>query len=87
MIDSRLDLEPALALELPVIATSYDTRHPGCRRSTLGYHGAVDLEEVLGLAPDLIVCVNLDSEMWPAPKLLDIAPVINTESRFRGRRT
>ncbi|MBU4615961.1 ABC transporter substrate-binding protein [Rhodococcus sp. GG48] len=80
VIDSRLDLEPALALELPVIATSYDTPAPWLPPVDARVLTApVDLEEVLGLAPDLIVCVNLDSEMWPAPKLLDIAPVITTE--------
>ncbi|NKW63176.1 hypothetical protein GS937_01340, partial [Rhodococcus hoagii] len=64
VIDSRLDLEPALALELPVIATSYDTPAPWLPPVDARVLTApVDLEEVLGLAPDLIVCVNLDSEM------------------------
>lgn len=80
VIDSRLDLEPALALELPVIATSYDNPAPWLPPVDARLLAApVNLEEVLGLAPDLIVCVNLDNDMWPAPKLLDIAPVITTE--------
>lgn len=83
VIDSRLDLEPALALELPVIAHSYDAPAPWLPKITAEEIASpVNLEQVLRLQPDLIVCVNLDNEMWPAPALLDIAPVITTEFKM-----
>lgn len=80
VVDSRLDLEPALALELPVIAHSYDAPAPWLPGTTAKEIASpVNFEEVLALAPDLIVCVNLDIDTWPARALLEIAPVVTTE--------
>ena len=80
-IDSRLDLEPAVALDLSLIATSYNAPEawvPAPADLTL-LAPPVDIEAVAALEPDLIICVNLDSEWWPAPTLNNIAPVLTTE--------
>ena len=86
-IDSRLDLEPAIALDLPVIATSYDHPLPWVPvdPDLPLLEAPVDIEAVATLNPDLIVCVNLDSEMWPAPTLNRIAPVITTDFAIHWR--
>lgn len=86
-IDSRLDLEPAIALDLPVIATSYDHPLPWVPvdPELPLLEAPVDIEAVAPLQPDLIVCVNLDSEMWPAPTLNKIAPVITTDFAIHWR--
>ena len=86
-IDSRLDLEPAIALNLPVIATCYDnpTAWVPTSPDLLAFPGIVDVEQVAALEPDLIICVNLDNEWWPAPTLNQIAPVVTTEFEIHWR--
>lgn len=80
-VDSRLELEPALALGLPVVGHGYDQPAPWVPappNST--FVGApVDLEQVLRLEPDLVLCTNLDNETWPSRRLAEIAPVLTTE--------
>jgi iron complex transport system substrate-binding protein len=80
-IDSRLDLEPALALGLNVIGHAYDKPWPWVPAGDgLTFVGeAPDLEKVLALDPDLIICTDVgdgDSEWWPINRLKDVAPVL-----------
>jgi len=80
-IDSRLDLEPAVALGLNLVGHAYGPPEawvpvpPG-----LAFVGEVpDLEAVLSLDPDLIICTDVgdpDSEWWPINRLKTVAPVL-----------
>lgn len=79
-IDHRLDLEPALALGLPVIGYSLrDNLNPwvpiaeGTR-----FIGTPPTQElILAQEPDLIFCTDIPgSEMWPIDRLSAVAPVI-----------
>lgn len=80
VIDTRLDLEPAVALGLPIIAYSYFQQI----EPWVPYQGASTFigtppsrEAVLALEPDLIVCTDLPgTDMWPIDKLADVAPVL-----------
>lgn len=81
-IDSRLDLQPALALGLPVVG--YAHSQPGSWVPVpegLEFYGSeVNIEQVLASDPDLIICAGYDpdSVWWPANKLRAIAPVVPT---------
>lgn len=81
-IDSRLDLQPALALGLPVVGYGHSV--PGAWVPVpegLEFYGSeVNIEQVLASEPDLIICADYDpdSVWWPANKLRDIAPVVPT---------
>lgn len=81
-IDSRLDLQPALALGLPVVG--YGHSQPGSWvpvPAGLEFYGSeVNIEQVLASDPDLIICADYDpdSVWWPANKLREIAPVVPT---------
>ncbi len=81
-IDSRLDLQPALALGLPVVGYGHST--PGSWVPVpegLEFYGSeVNIEQVLASDPDLIICADYDpdSVWWPANRLRDIAPVVTT---------
>lgn len=81
-IDSRLDLQPALALGLPVIGYSHSV--PGdwvpVPKDAQFYGAPLDMEAVLASEPDLILCVDYDraSEWWPIDRLAAIAPVLPT---------
>lgn len=79
-IDSRLDLEPALALQLPVVATSYAAPEGWVPNTSAVKELAAPpkLEEVAAEQPDLILCtdVGADSEWWPIKDLVKIAPVL-----------
>lgn len=81
-IDSRLDLQPALALGLPVVG--YGHSKPGSWVPVpdgLEFYGSeVNIEQVLASDPDLIICADYDpdSVWWPANKLREIAPVVPT---------
>ena len=81
-IDSRLDLQPALALGLPVIGYGHSVPGawvPGVEG--LEFYGSeVNVEQVLASDPDLIICAgyNPDSPYWPANRLREIAPVVPT---------
>jgi len=88
-IDHRTDLEPALVLGLPVIASGYWADRPWVPAPA----GMTDLdmpttaEHVLSLDPDLIICSadEPDDEWWPANQLLSIAPVLPTSFKTNWR--
>lgn len=80
-IDSRLDLEPAVALGLPVIAHAYWHPEPWVPvPDGVEFIGEIpNIEQILTLEPDLIICTSvgdLDSEYWPINRLKDVAPVL-----------
>jgi iron complex transport system substrate-binding protein len=80
-IDSRLDLEPAVALGLNVIGHAYGEPEPWVpAQPNWAFVGEIpDLEQVLALDPDLIICTDVgdhDSEYWPINRLKDVAPVL-----------
>jgi iron complex transport system substrate-binding protein len=80
-IDSRLDLEPAVALGLNVIGHAYGKPEPWVPANPdWTFVGEIpDLEQVLALDPDLIICTDVgdhDSEYWPINRLKDVAPVL-----------
>lgn len=80
VIDHRLDLEPALALGLPVVAHSLSEHIEPWVPAPAGLSyipAPPSREAVLALEPDLIVCTDIPgSEYWPIDKLKDIAPVL-----------
>ncbi|MET3926829.1 ABC transporter substrate-binding protein [Devosia sp. 2618] len=89
VIDTRLDLEPAVALGLPIVGYSYyQDIEPW-----VPYEGAdkyigtpPSREAVLALDPDLIVCTDIpESELWPIDKLSDIAPVLPVDFNMHWR--
>jgi iron complex transport system substrate-binding protein len=81
-IDSRLDLQPAMALGLPVVGYAHSV--PGdwvpVPEGAAFFGGEVNLEHVLATDPDLVICAdyNPDSVWWPLNKLREIAPVLPT---------
>lgn len=80
-IDSRLDLEPAVALGLHVVAHAYGEPEPWVpAQPDWAFVGEIpDLEKVLALNPDLIICTHVgdhDAEYWPINRLKDVAPVL-----------
>lgn len=81
-IDSRLDLQPALALGLPVIGYGHSV--PGdwvpVASDAQFFGSIVNIEQVLAAEPDLIICADYDpdSEYWPLNKLRQIAPLLPT---------
>ncbi|MGB3338431.1 MAG: ABC transporter substrate-binding protein [Devosia sp.] len=81
-IDSRLDLQPALALGLTVVG--YGHSQPGSWVPVpegLEFYGSeVNIEQVLASDPDLIICADYDpdSVWWPANRLREIAPLVPT---------
>lgn len=81
-IDSRLDLQPALALKLPVVGYGHSKPGPWVPGTEgLEFYGSeVNIEQVLASNPDLIICSDYDpdSVWWPANKLKAIAPVVPT---------
>jgi iron complex transport system substrate-binding protein len=81
-IDSRLDLQPALALGLPVVGYGHSVPGPwvpGVEGLTF-FGSEVNIEQVLAADPDLIICTDYDpdSVWWPANRLKAIAPVVPT---------
>lgn len=81
-INSRLDLQPALALGLPVVGFGHSQPGPWVPvPDGLEFYGSeINIEQVLDSDPDLIICAGYDpdSVWWPANKLRDIAPVVPT---------
>lgn len=81
-IDSRLDLQPAIALGLPVVGYGHSKPGPWVPGTEgLEFYGSeVNIEQVLASEPDLIICSDYDpdSVWWPANKLKAIAPVVPT---------
>ena len=90
VIDHRLDLEPALALGLPVIAYSLaDYIEPWVPvPEGLVFLGApATRETVLAQDPDLIVCTDMPgSEYWPSDLMQQVAPTlpVDYEMDWRG---
>lgn len=80
-IDSRLDLEPAVALELPLVGYTYAKATPWVPvDSSVPFLSEIpNREQILALEPDLIVCLNYESEWWPVDEMQTIAPVLTTE--------
>ena len=83
-IDGRTDLEPALALGLPIIGANHNPNRTWVPfpSDAINIAAPVAAEEVLSLNPDLIVCSGSDpdSEWWPARRLNGIAPVLTTDN-------
>lgn len=80
-IDSRLDLEPAVALGLNIVGHAYGEPEPWVPADPgWAFVGEQpDLEKVLALDPDLIICTDVgdhDSDYWPINRLKDVAPVL-----------
>ncbi len=79
-IDFRLDVEPALALGLPVIGYAVQEEMPEWIPLPAGASyvgGPPDREAIAALSPDLIVCTDIPgSDYWPIDKLGGIAPVL-----------
>lgn len=79
-IDSRLDLEPAVAMGLPVIAYSFDAAEPWVPADPTAqvFEAPVNVEAILALEPDLIICTDIGeaSDMWPLQQLSQTAPVL-----------
>ncbi|MET3925853.1 ABC transporter substrate-binding protein [Devosia sp. 2618] len=83
-IDSRLDLQPALALGLPVIGYGHSV--PGkwvpVPEGLEFYGSEVNIEQVLAGDPDLVICADYDpdSPWWPSNKLRTVVPVVPTDT-------
>jgi iron complex transport system substrate-binding protein len=85
-IDSRIGLEQALAFDLPLVGYS----HSRARRwvpvpASVPFLAAPpDLEQILMLAPDLILCPDSapNSDWWPLLRLPAIAPVLPSNHRI-----
>ncbi|WP_278315382.1 ABC transporter substrate-binding protein [Lolliginicoccus levis] len=77
-IDTRQDLEIALALGLPVVGYTSRAVPPwvplGGGAESL--ESPVDVEEVRELGPDLILATNIEDPYWLAPGLAEVAPVL-----------
>ncbi|SDH95312.1 ABC-type Fe3+-hydroxamate transport system, substrate-binding protein [Sinosporangium album] len=86
-VDSRVDLELALALGLPVIGHNHSEARPWLPLTPQVKYLSEkpNLEQILALQPDLIICANEGGEWWPADKLLKIAPVLTTDFRVDWR--
>ncbi|GGC66078.1 hypothetical protein IEU95_04290 [Hoyosella rhizosphaerae] len=77
-IDSRQDLEIALALDLPVAGITSRMVRPWVplRGNPETLRSPVDLVELIRLDTDLIIATNIDDPHWMAPDLNTVAPVI-----------
>jgi iron complex transport system substrate-binding protein len=79
-IDSRISLEMGLALELPLIGYSHSRARAWVPvPSDVPFLAAPpDLEQILMLAPDLILCPDTGprSDWWPLARLQAVAPVL-----------
>lgn len=82
-IDSRSNLEPAVALGLNLIGYSHSPVRPWVPLDpSVPMLGAPpNIEEILALEPDLIICptTDPDSEWWPLNKLKAVAPILPTD--------
>lgn len=85
-VDFRLDVEPALALGLPVIGYGVQEERldwiPLPEGATF-VGGPADREAIAALDPDLIVCTDIPgSDYWPIDRLGGIAPVIPVDYKL-----
>lgn len=81
-IDSRIDLEPAVALGLEVVGYGYGEPMPWVpvTKGAELVGNTPSLERILALNPDLIICTYIgdgEGEMWPARPLTRVAPVLS----------
>lgn len=85
-IDSRIGLEQALAFDLPLVGYSHSRARPWVPvpRSVPFLAAPPDLEQILMLAPDLILCPDSapNSDWWPLARLPAIAPVLPSNHRI-----
>ena len=84
-IDSRIGLEQALAFDLPLVGYSHSRARPWVPvpPSVPFLAAPPDLEQILMLAPDLILCPDSapNSDWWPLARLPAIAPVLPSNHR------
>lgn len=84
-IDSRIGLESALALNLPLVGYSHSRARPWVPvPADVPFLAAPpDLEQILMLDPDLILCPDTapNSDWWPLARLPAIAPVLPSDHR------
>lgn len=85
-IDSRIGLESALAFDLPLVGYSHSRARPWVPvpKSVPFLAAPPDLEQILMLAPDLILCPDSapNSDWWPLARLPAIAPVLPSNHRI-----
>ncbi len=85
-IDSRLDLQPALALGLPVVGYGHSVPGPWVPGvEGMEFYGSeVNVEQILAADPDLVICADYDpdSVWWPANRLRTIAPLVPTSGQL-----
>lgn len=85
-IDSRIGLEQALAFDLPLVGYSHSRARPWVPvpASVPFLAAPPDLEQILMLAPDLILCPDSapNSDWWPLLRLPAIAPVLPSNHRI-----
>ncbi|MGU3493339.1 ABC transporter substrate-binding protein [Xanthobacteraceae bacterium A53D] len=85
-IDSRIGLESALALHLPLVGYSHSRARPWVPvPADVPFLAAPpDLEQILALRPDLILCPDTApySDWWPLARLTAIAPVLPSDHRI-----
>ncbi|MBS7543233.1 ABC transporter substrate-binding protein [Ancylobacter oerskovii] len=85
-VDSRISLESALALELPVVGYSHSRARPWVPvpAGVPMLAAPPDLEQILMLKPDLILCPDTApySDWWPLARLAAIAPVLPSNHRL-----
>lgn len=85
-VDFRLDVEPALALGLPIIGYGVQEAMPSWIPLPAGntyIGGPPDREAITMLNPDLIICTDIPgSEYWPIDKLSGIAPILPVDYKM-----
>lgn len=84
-IDSRIGLEQALAFGLPLVGYSHSRARPWVPvpPGVPFLAAPPDLEQILMLAPDLILCPDSapNSDWWPLARLPAIAPILPSNHR------
>ena len=82
-VDSRISLESALALDLPLVGYSHSRARPWVPvpADVPMLAAPPDLEQILMLEPDLILCPDTapHSDWWPLARLAAIAPVLPSD--------
>lgn len=85
-IDSRIGLEQALAFDLPLVGYSHSRARAWVPvpASVPFLAAPPNLEQILMLAPDLILCPDSapNSDWWPLARLPAIAPVLPSNHRI-----